>query len=448
MLLFSPRHSSDKFGSALGLSKTLVLITLLLTMSTSAAAQALTLEECRRLARENYPAIAEYELIDRLAEYDISNAKRQWLPQVSVELQASYQSDVTAFPENFTKLLAPFGVKFDGLPKGQYKAAVQVDQIIWDGGAIRAGVDAAQAEAQAARSQWEATMHALRERVDQLFFGTLLLQENLRGVDMLLDDLQRTRAMLLASAECGAIGQDDLDLIDVEILTVCQQRADLDATRRGYLHMLGIMTGTEMADSTMLVKPEATTVSARNAEARPEIAMLDARASALDARRRSVQASLMPRIGAFAQGAYGNTGLNLFEDMQHNAWRPYFIAGIKLQWNIGSFYTRRNRLSQISADAGRLSVQRETFLYNTALQSEQERLAIEKMDEAMRYDEEIIVLRRSIRERTETRLRNGDASVNDLLRDLNAEDRARQNRTVHEVEWLKNIYELKHILNE
>lgn len=429
------------------MKKTFVLITLL-ALSTAAAAQTLTLEECRILARDNYPAVAEYELIDRLAEYDISNAKRQWLPHVSVELQAGYQSDVTAFPETLNRLFSQIGVKFDGLPKDQYKAAVQVDQIIWDGGAIRAGVDAAQAEAKAARSQWEATMHALRERVDQLFFGTLLLQENLRGIDMLLDDLERTRAMLLASAECGAAGQDDLDLIDVEILTVYQQRADLDATRRGYLHMLGIMTGTEIENSTMLVKPETATVSARTAEARPEVAMLDARTAALDARRRSVRASLMPRIGAFAQGAYANTGLNLFEDMQHNAWRPYFIAGIRLQWDIGSFYTRRNRLSQISADAGRLSVQRETFLYNTALQSEQERLAIEKMEEAMRYDEEIIVLRRSIRERTEARLRNGDASVNDLLRDLNAEDRARQNRTVHEVEWLKNIYELKHILNE
>ena len=157
----------------------------------------------------------------------------------------------------------------------------------------------------------------------------------------------------------------------------------------------------------------------------------------------------MPQIGAFVLGAYSNPSPNIFNSMMGDGkWSPYLFAGISLKWNIDGFYTKKNRMSQIELNRKRLETQRETLLYNIRLQSTQERAAIEQMEEVMRYDDEIIRLRSTIRKRTEAQVTNGEGSVNDLLRDINAEDRARRNRTAHEVEWLKNIYDLKYTVNE
>ena len=433
------------------------IISLLAAMT--ARSQTITLEQCQILARDHYPAIAQTELIDRLAEYSISNARRNWLPQISVSGQATYQSEAIDLPESWRKfiddlpdgvtdMLEKNGLTFEGLPKDQYKAAIQIEQVIWDGGMIKAQTEAAKAEGEASRRSLETELYAIAERVNQLYFGSLLLQENLRTADLLIEDLERNRRMLAATVELGAAGRNDLDLLDVEILGARQKRAEAASAHKAYLKVLGLMTGLQLGEDVVLVKPEPESVPhTDDGRARPEMAALDAQSNLLEAQRRAVRSSVMPQIGAFFQGAYANPGLNFLEDMVHNRWSPYFIAGVKFQWNIGGFYTKKNRLAQIDLNQRRIDSQKETFLYNISLQSAQERAAIEKMEEIMRYDDEIIELRSSIRRRTEASVENGEGNVNDLLRDINAEDRARQNKAAHEIEWLKNIYDLKYTVN-
>lgn len=428
--------------------KRIVLFILLISGTFICHGQTFTLEECQELAQKNYPAISQRGLIEKLAEFNISNARRNWLPQVSLSAQATYQSEVPTFPKVFTDLSSQLGVHFDGLPKDQYKAAIQVDQVIWDGGLIKAQVEAARAEGEVSYKNWESEMYAVGERVNQLYFGSLLLQENLRTADLLIEELERNYKMIESMVQFGTADKNDLDLMRVEILGARQQRSDLAATKRAYMSMLSLMTASEIGDSATLVKPDPITRAVSSEIARPELAAFDAQLNLLAAQRKAINASVMPQIGAFIQGAYANPGLDMFGSMIKNEWSPYFIAGVKLQWNLGGFYTKKNRLSQIELNSNRVNLLRETFTYNINLKSAQERIAADKMEEVMRYDNEIIALRRSIRERTEVLVNNGEASINDLLRDINAEDRARQNKSAHEVEWLKNSYDLKYTLNE
>lgn len=429
--------------------KRFVLLFALLAAGASCRAQVVTLDECQQFAQENYPVIAQQELIEKLAEFNVSNARRNWLPQISVSAMASYLSQVPEIPASLQSLLAIGNVDVGSFSHGLYGASVQVKQPIWDGGLIGAQVAAAKAEGEVSRRSWEAEMYAVRERVNQLYFGTLLLQENIGLADLLIADLERNYRMLESMQTFGTDDRNDLDQLRVEILGARQQRAQLVSSRAVYLAMLGVMTGQPFTEETRLERPVAVDLSQSTGDKRPEMALLDAQQQLLDAQRRAVRASVMPQIGAFAWGMYTNPGPDIFRSMKdHCYWSPYVFAGVSLSWNIGGFYTKKNRMAQIALNERRLESQRETFLYNIRLQSMQERAAIAEMQEVMRYDEEIIALRESIRRRTEASVKNGEASVNDLLRDMNAEDRARQNKAAHEVEWLKNIYDLKYTVNE
>ncbi|MDR0419538.1 MAG: TolC family protein [Prevotellaceae bacterium] len=415
--------------------------------STLVTSQVLTLEQCQELAQENYPALARKDLINKSSGYTISNAKRNWLPQVLLNVQATYQSDVMSFPDNFNNLLSMIGTNFEGLPKDQYKAAIQIEQVIWEGGAVNAQVKAAEAEAEATRQNWEIEMYSVKERVNQLFFGTLLLQEKNKEIDIHIEELNRNQNLVESYIKNGIANQSDLDQVVVEILAAKQRKSEITSTKKAYQLMLGIIINECISDDTQLLKPELLDVQEEPQINRPELKYFEAQERMLDAQKKGVNASVMPRIGAFLQGAYASPGLNLFEDMQKNQWSPYFIAGVNLQWNIGSFYTQKNKLSQIEVSRSQIASQKETFIYNINLKSTQENIAIEKMREVMLQDDEIINLRRSIRKRTESQIENGTKNINDLLRDINAENMARQNKVTHEIELLKNIYDLKYTIN-
>lgn len=278
-----------------------------------------TLEECQLLARDNYPVIAQQELIDQLEEFNISNARRNWLPKISLSAMAAYLSEVPEFPSTLNDLFSQLGVNLAAMPNTLYGTTVQIQQAIWDGGLIKAQTEAAKAESEVSRRSWESEMYALTERVNQLYFGSLLLQENIATADLMIEDLQRNYKMLESMAAFGTAEKNDLDMLKVEILGAQQQRAQLASTRTAYIAMLSIMTGLELTAATELEKPAPDGIPAGDGSRRPEFALLDAQAGLLDAQRRAVRASVMPQIGAFVLGAYSNPSPNIFNSMMATA---------------------------------------------------------------------------------------------------------------------------------
>ncbi|MDR0370967.1 MAG: TolC family protein, partial [Prevotellaceae bacterium] len=339
------------------------------------------------------------------------------------------------------------GITNEGLHKDQYKAAIQIEQLIYGGGAVKSQVEIARAESEASRQNWETEMYQIKDKVNQLFFGTLLLQEKTGEADILISELERNKKVIESYMRNGVASQNDLDKIEVEILTANQQKTELIASQKAYRTMLGIMISEKITDECELQKPEIPIVSSGKTINRPELNYFAAQEKKLDAQTKAVNSVIKPQIGAFFQGAYANPGLNMFADMNKNQWSPYFVAGIKFQWNISGWYNRKNDLSKISLGRSQILSQKDTFLYNIELKSTQETLAVQRMQEVMKDDDKIIALRRSILKRTESQLENGVSTINDLTRDIHAENLARQNKVTHEIELLKNIYDLKFTLN-
>ena len=410
----------------------------------SAGAQ-VTLDECRRLARKHYPEIRQYDLVRRTEEYTLSNARRAWLPQLSLAAQATWQTEVPSFPNALAGMLAQQGIDMPGMNKDQYIAALELNQTLWDGGKSEADKRIARAEAAEQARSADVDLYALQGRVDNLFFGILLLDERIAQTRLTLDLLRSNLEKVRALQRNGVAMQSDADAVEAELLTVNQQLTQVTASRDSYRRMLEIFTGRPL-DGEQLERPDASEPRSMESS-RPELALFDATADKLTAQERLVKAATRPCFGLFAQGYYGYPGMDYFQSMMSPDWSWNAMAGVKMSWNFGAYYTRKNSLAKLRTAKEQVEVQREIFLFNTRLQTAEESGDIARLRKALADDDRIVALRRSVREAAESKLRNGVIDTDDLLQKITDEAAAATARSAREIELLKTIYELKHTIN-
>ena len=419
-------------------------ITLFLSMFLACAfsikAQTLSIEDCQRMARENYPAIARYNVIENVKNFNLENANTAYFPQLSLNAKATWQSDVTKIdlelPQNFPPLAIPVP------DKDQYQVSAQLNQLIWDGGKVAAQKENIAANAEVEKQKLETEIYSLQERVNNVFFGALLLKEQLQQQATLEKELQRNYEKVQSYVTNGVANDADLSAVKVEQLKAGQQRIQMESGLDSYLRILSVLIGQQVDNETVLEKP-AVDLLLSNSINRPEIKLFEAQENLLNSQKSALNARNMPVIGAFAQGGYGKPALNMFQ----NKFNPYFIGGVSLSWNFGSLYTFKNEKKSIEQQKIAIDSQRETFLYNLNMQLPQQQNEIEKYRRTMLDDNEIISLRTQIKNAAEAKVENGTMTVSDLLQEINALEIARQAKSLHEIQYLMSIYTLKNITN-
>ena len=394
------------------------------------------MEQCKAWARDNYPVIKQYDLVEQSRRFTVANAAKAWLPQVSVSGTASYQSDVTTIP-----ITLP-GVDIPTLSKDQYDVNITVSQQVYDGGSVASAKRLAEAQGDVGREQVSVAMYDVNRRIDELFFGILVLDEQIGQVAVLQEDLSLSLASVKAMVKGGIANQTDVDAVMVELVKAKQKGTSLLTQRNTYLKMLSTFIGKDIGDGDTLVKPTPPVLQ-NGANSRPELALYAAQERLLDARLKSLNVALRPNVGLFARGGYGNPGLNMLKD----DFDAYYKVGVTLSWNFGSLYTRANDRRNIDIERQTVQSERDAFLFNTRLQTELESGAVANLREQLRQDDEIIKLRRRIREKAELRVANGTETVNEMLRDINAVIDAQLGKRLHEIQLLQEMYKIKHLNN-
>ena len=401
----------------------------------------LSIEACYEKARANYPLIKQYGLIEKTKEYNLSNAAKGYLPQVTFSAQATYQSDVTEIPIDLDAI-GLTGVKIPSVSQDQYKMELALSQTLWDGGAIRSERKALRTQAEVDQRDMDVNMYTINERVNQLYFGVLLADAQLEQNKVLQAELRRSCEQVSSYIKNGIAQQSDLDAIRVDLLKAKQTEAQFEHTKRAYREMLSRLIGEEIGEETRLVKPEAVRPLTKENN-RPELGLYQAQIQNLEAQDSRITAGIMPKLGLFVTGGYGKPGLDMFEDK----FKAYYLAGVKLSWNLGSLYTRKNDRRKIQTGIRSIETQRETFLFNTSLDVAQRNATIDKYIDQLKYDDEIIALRGSVKRASEAKMANGTLSGTDLTRDIHAEQSAIQDKILHEMELLQAIYNLKYVTN-
>lgn len=419
--------------------KIYITIALLFASIISINAQQLTLDECHTKAKQHYPAIAQYNIIEQSKDFDIKNANMAYLPQISLGAQATWQSDITKIDIDIP---VPKDIDIPVPDKDQYKVTAEVNQLIWDGGVIGAQKKMATADAELQKHKLETELYTLKERVNNLYFGILLLDERLQLHYLLEKELERNYDRVKSYVANGVANEADLSAVKVEQLKSKQDRVEMESSRKAYIKMLSIFIGEELGDKTKLTKPLANDVNSLVIQ-RPELQMFDAQQDLINSQKDVLTSKNLPKIGAFAQGGYGKPGLNMFD----NKFKTYLVGGVRLSWNFGNLYTYSNDKRKIDLQQAMLETNRETFIHNVSIVIPQQQIEIEKYREQMKDDNEIISLRKLIREAAEAKVENGTMTVSDMLKEMTAEEAAKQAKVLHEIQYLMSIYKLKYTTN-
>ena len=418
----------------------IILALLMLSMM----AQGQTLEACQQAAEQNYPLIRQYGLIERTTELTVANIQKGWLPQVSAQAQATLQSDVMSWPDQMQTMLAGMGIDLKGLKKDQYKVGIDVQQTVYDGGTIKSRKEIVRKQGDVQTAQNEVTMYQVRKRVNEMYFALLMTDEQIKLNQDLQELLGAQEKKLSAMLKGGTATESDYQNVKAERLNAVQQQTGLEAQRQALIRMLSAFCGIEVK---AVVKPLNNKQYTMNNNLRPELKAFDAQLRLADAQEKALNAALMPKLGVFAQGYFGYPGYNMFEDMMRHKWSLNGMIGARLTWNIGALYTRKNDKAKIQLQRETAEMNRNVFLWNNNVEVIQQNGNIERYKKLMADDEEIINLRSSIRKAAESKLTHGIINVNDLVKEINNENGARVQRLMHEIQMMKEIYDLKYTTN-
>lgn len=402
-----------------------------------------TLDECQRAAEQNYPLIRQYDLIATTTAMTVKNIGKGWLPQIAASAQATYHSDVAAWPESMYGMFEQMGLDVKGLKKDQYHVGLDLYQTIFDGGAISSQKYIAREQGNVRSAQNEVNMYNVRKRVNDMYFALLLFDEQITLNDDVQELLMSSERQLTSMVKMGTAATSDLDNVKAERLNAMQQNESMKSQRNTLRQMLSIFCGIEMNSP---VKPNA--VEVNYVQNRPELRLFDAQKRLADAQEKALNSQLMPKLGLFAQGYYGYPGLNMFDDMMRHEWSLNGIAGIKLSWNIGALYTRSADKTKLRMQRDMADNAREVFLFNNDMEQMQQNADIIRYREMMKRDDEIITLRGNVRKAAESKLGHGIIDVTGLIREINNENAAKVQKAIHEIDMLREIYNLKFSVNE
>ena len=399
-----------------------------------------TLDECIGWAYDNYPQIKEMSLIEMTKGIDLKNAAYAWLPHLNISGKATWQSEVVEMPMDIP------GMDIN-IPHDQYGLTAEFTQQLWDGGTSRSQKELAEAGAEVKKTQLETNLWSIRSRVQNVFLGIILIDKQLELNRLLRESLERSSEEVKSRMEAGVALPSDLDQVSVNILSCLQQRASLDADRKSYVKILGLLTGKDMTDVELAVPQDAVNYvddGARDFETRPEMAFYAAQLKQNEFQRRQLNTLISPKLNLSLQGGYGRPGMNMLS----GDFSGYFVAGLKLQWNIGALYTRGLDKRKVNADARKIDLTRKSFILNSSVEAEQKNNAILKARDVLEKDSEIIGLRQRIRASGENQYREGTIKMNDYLSMLDEEYKAKANESMHEVQLMMAVYDMKNTIGK
>ncbi|MBP7973654.1 MAG: TolC family protein [Kaistella sp.] len=414
--------------------KYLIVVALLLNFQLKAQKTA-TLEEVQELAKNSYPLIKRNGLIEKTKAYTLENIAKEWLPQINVVGQATYQNEVTQLP------FALPNSSVEPLSKDQYKVYADIQQTVYDGGLISNQKKLAKIQSETEIQKNEIELDKLEERINQIYFGILQSQEQLKQTEITKNDIENGLKKASAQLEYGTIFRSQVDVLKAQLIGLEQRQIEVQSLRKNLIETLSLFTKKDFSENTVFETPEKLLLTGENNRA--ELKLFTLQQQMLETQKSLVESKNLPKLGAFFQSGYGKPGFN----MLRNEFDVFNISGLRLQIPISGYYTKKNDLALLNTQQQDLEIQKENFLFNQNFSTIRNNEELDKLQQLIDKDEELIVLRQSIKKASLAQLENGVINTSDYLREVNAEEQARIQKMTHEIQFLFTQYNQKAQLN-
>jgi outer membrane protein TolC len=404
------------------------IVALLFTLSVQAQDNnRLTLQQAYQLAQQNYPMIKQKELVRQTATLNIENISKGFLPQLNISGQATYQSEVTSVPVKIP------GFEIESPSKDQYKIQAELSQLVYDGGNTTAQKNIQRVNALVEDQKAEVELYKVKERINQLYLGILLIDEQLKQVELVKKDVQLGINRVEAQVKNGTAFRSSQLTLEAELLKNDQRAIELKANRKGLVDVLALFINRSLPANVQLEQPVPVTTIQQERIARPELRLFSYQDSLFKVQNQLISARNRPRTSLFVQGGYGRPGLNMLK----NEFDLFYIAGVRLNWGLGGLYTTKKERELLSVNQRMVNVQKDVFLLNTNTALKQQQSELDKLQQLIQSDQQIITIRTQVKDAANAQLANGVITASDYLREVNAEDQARLSLITHQLQLLQ-----------
>jgi outer membrane protein TolC len=394
--------------------------------------EVLSLKDCQKMALENHPYFKDKERIIENNALKNKNTGNQWLPQLNINGQATYQSDamsLTMAVPDFKTQPVTFNQKTIETAKDQYKITFDVNQLIYDGGAVKGQKKITESSTKAELLQNETDLIKITEQVNQTYFALLLYKENINLLENVKTTLVERHKIIESGLKNGILQESDLDNIKIELLRNQQQIDELKMGFSSFAANLGELTGKILSDSILLEMPLVVIPDTITFQ-KPELKMLEAQQEVLSSSDKLSKSNRLPKVYAFSTAGYGRPGLNMLS----TEFEPYYMIGIKMSWNIWDWNkTSRDRQS-IAIQREMLGSKRQAIEKNLKIGTINSLSRVQQLESSLHTDSMIVELRKTVTSLSANKLEQGVITSTDYINDLNAETQARIQLETHKVQ--------------
>jgi outer membrane protein TolC len=412
------------------MKKAIIVVFALLFPEIIFSQKLLSLKECYEMAEKTSALANEKEAYSNLSKIKDSNLSKGWLPTLDANGSFVYNSSVVDMSGVLGNLPIPgIAGALKPLPHEQYKITMDINQVIYDGGAIKGARAVEKADLNINEKQTETDLYNQRGQINNCYFSLLLAAKQKELQNNYLELIKKRISSLQAAIENGVVMKSDLDILTSEKIKIEQQLSEIEIKRIALLKILSGLTGQEINQSTELILPS------RNSELtselkRPELQLLDLRKERLNAGKAMIESGRMPKAFGFATFGYGNPpGSNFFK----NEFAPYYIVGAGVKWNIFDWNKAKNEKQIVAIQEGIIENRKNDLSDNLIRLLDSKKAEIESLQSLLKTDDELITLRKRITASAESQYNNGTLTATDYLNELNSEKQAVINNEIHKI---------------
>lgn len=385
--------------------------------------QELTLDSCRALALKHNPLAQQAGLYNQMQHVKEEATGKGYLPQLALNGQASWQSEVTSLPIHIPNLDIPV------IPRDQYRIALDINQLIWDGGGIHAQQQLDVSLLQINLTEVETANLRLIERVDQIYFSILLLDEQEKLIHVAMDEVQSRLGKVRAGIENGAVLPSNADVLDAELIGMEQTLTDIRHNKAAAIYSLGAFIGLDLETTIALKLPEYVDLPEFETWQRPEFKLFGLQQKRLQDQENLLGIRLMPRFSAFGNLGYGRPGLNMLSD----SFEPFAMLGVRMNWNFWDWNITKKNQEVLNIQKQITDTQQQNWELNQNVLLNSARQEVLKIENQLAADFRIVALRQSVAKATASQLDSGVITASDYLTEQNALTKAQLNQAIHKI---------------
>lgn len=401
--------------------KNIYKIIFLFLVSFTNAQQKITLDYCYDLVNKNYPLAKQTDLLQQKSAFEIESLNKGKLPKIDLNGQATYQSAVTGLPISLPNVTP--------LNKDQYRATLDVNQLLYNGGMIDANSKLKESQTKTQQQQVAVNLYQIKTKINQLYFSVLLVQERKAILIVKQEQLNAKIKEVKSGVKFGAILPASEKVLEAENLKIKQQIIEIQFDKKRFLENLATLTFSAFDENIILEKPVFINENSNEAN-RPELKLFDLQNEQIEVSKDIISKNNLPKINAFGQAGYGNPGLNMLD----NSFQTFYMVGLKANWNVFDWNKSKTEKQVLSISSAIISSEKETFLLNNNVQLQEMENEISKTESILKTDSDIIDLREYVVKSADAQLKNGVITSSEYLVELTNLYDSKTNQKLHEIQ--------------